>query len=267
MTGNESAKKKARTDEKYQLYYWPGIPGRGEPIRLAFEEAGVEYEDVAYTRGVSAVTELLGGGKHFAPPILRHGDIEISQLPNIMLYLGPKLKLVPESEAGRLRVNQLFLTAMDCQNEAHDTHHPISVGAYYEDQKDAALERAKDFRENRVPKFFKYFESVLESNKESEGEWLVGDSLTYADLGLTFLVEGLLFAFPRGVANLYSKFPKVFSVHQRVKVRARIKAYYESDRRQTFSNGIYRHYPELDAPGQEFDDTKPAEGGKAQPAD
>ncbi|THG96551.1 hypothetical protein EW145_g7759 [Phellinidium pouzarii] len=266
MTGNESASKKARTDEKFQLFYWPGIPGRGEPIRLAFEEAGVDYEDVAYTKGVSAVTGLLGTGAHFAPPILRNGDLEISQLPNIMFYLGPKLKLVPDDDA-RFKVNQLFLTAMDCQNEAHDTHHPISTGLYYEDQKDAALERAKDFRENRIPKFFKHFEAVLAANKESKHEWLVGDKLTYADLGLTYLVEGLLFAFPRAVGELYSKFPKVFALHQRVKVRPRIKAYYESDRRKEFSNCVYRHYPELDAPEKDIDEVVPGKGGKKQPAD
>ena len=42
-----AANKKARTNPPYELLYWPGIPGRGEFIRLAFEAAGVSYKDTA----------------------------------------------------------------------------------------------------------------------------------------------------------------------------------------------------------------------------
>ncbi|KAL5490717.1 hypothetical protein ACEPAI_5551 [Sanghuangporus weigelae] len=266
MSG-ESAKKKPRTDEKYQLFYWPGIPGRGEPIRLALEEAGAPYDDVAYTKGVGAVTSLLKSGAHFAPPILRHGDLEISQLPNIMLYLGPKLKLVPETEESKYKINQYFLTIMDCQNEAHDVHHPISVALYYEDQKEPAKERAKDFREERIPKFFKHFESVLNANEESNGEWLYGSELSYADLALFHLVDGLLYAFPRAVAQLLKDYPKLFDIHRRVKIRPRIASYLESERRPKFSNGLYRHYDELDAPKKDLDEVVPGKGGKQQQAD
>ncbi|PAV23457.1 glutathione S-transferase [Pyrrhoderma noxium] len=240
--------KKPRLEENYKLYYWPAIPGRGEIIRLAFEEAGADYDDIAASEGVSEITSILSTGAHFAPPILRHGELEISQLPNIMLYLGPRLKLVPDDEGARFKVNQLFLTIMDCQDETHDTHHPISVGLYYEDQKEAALERAKDFRENRVPKFFKHFESVLSSNKESGGEWLIGDSITYADLALFHLVDGLLFAFPQVIGAISDNYPKIFDLYHRVKVRPRIEAYLKSTRRSPFSLGLYRYYKELDAP-------------------
>ena len=33
----------------YELFYWPGLQGRGEFVRLAFEAAGVAYTDVART--------------------------------------------------------------------------------------------------------------------------------------------------------------------------------------------------------------------------
>ncbi|EJD08372.1 glutathione S-transferase P subunit [Fomitiporia mediterranea MF3/22] len=254
----ESAKEKARTDEKYQLYYGPSIPGRGEPIRLAFEEAGASYEeDMAYTQS-GTLTNLLKDETHFAPPILRHDDLEISQLPNIMLYLGQKFKLVPESDEAKFRVNQYFLTIMDLQNEAHDVHHPISVVRYYEDQKDAAKERAKEFREARIPKLFKHFETVLSKNKESKGEWLYGTDLTYADLALYHLVKGLLFAFPRAVGDILNDYPKIFDLHCRVKARPRIAAYLESERCPKFSNGLYRHYEELDSSEKDV----PGKGGK-----
>ena len=31
----------------YELHYWPRIQGRGEFVRLALEQAGAEYVDVA----------------------------------------------------------------------------------------------------------------------------------------------------------------------------------------------------------------------------
>jgi glutathione S-transferase len=40
-----ASNKKARTQPAYELLYWPGMPGRGEFIRLAFEAAGVSYKD------------------------------------------------------------------------------------------------------------------------------------------------------------------------------------------------------------------------------
>ncbi|TDL20171.1 putative glutathione S-transferase family protein [Rickenella mellea] len=241
----EHRDKKIRVEDKYKLLYWPGLPGRGEPVRLAFEEAGADYEDVANCEkdGIKVLLKAKEACNAFAPPMLQHGDLMLSQTPNIMLYLGPRLKLVPETEEGRLLVNQYFLTASDCQNEAHDTHHPISVMDYYEDQKDAALAKAKSFRATRIPKFFKHFESVLSKGK---GEWLVGDDVTYADLMLFHLVDGLKYAFPRRMKKLEPEFPKVFGVHERVAQRPRIAAYLKSDRRQKYGDGIYRYYEELD---------------------
>jgi len=60
---------------RYELYYWAGIQGRGEFVRLALEEAGAEYVDVARQAGGGAARmRLLGpeGPRHlpFAPPFL-----------------------------------------------------------------------------------------------------------------------------------------------------------------------------------------------------
>src|ERR687895_15573 len=44
----------------YELYYWPGIPGRGEFVRLALEDAGAEYVDVARRpKGMRAMDHVL----------------------------------------------------------------------------------------------------------------------------------------------------------------------------------------------------------------
>ena len=240
------------------------MPGRGEPVRLCFEETGTPYTDVcnADKAGMSELQSLIsdkntGDASNpppLAPPILRHGDLTISQLPNIVFYLAPKLGLAgsADDENGIYRINALALTALDgLSNEPHDTHHPIATGAYYEEQKEEAKKKSKDYIENRLPKFLGYFERVLQGEASKGGEWLYGGQLTYADLVFWHGLDGVSFAFPKAVEKLRKggKYEKVFELYERVKGRERIKAYLESDRRMKYSQGIYRHYPELDAEG------------------
>jgi len=179
---------------RYELYYWPSIQGRGEFVRLALEEAGADYVDVARRPGkgggVPAMVKLLDGTHQppFAPPFLKAGDRIIGQTANILLYLGPRHGLAPRGEGARLWTNQLQLTISDFVTEVHDTHHPIAAGLYYEDQRPAAKRRAADFLKSRAPKFLLYLERVLE---HSGGPYLLGRNLTYADLSLFQVVDGM----------------------------------------------------------------------------
>src|SRR4051812_19569908 len=235
---------------KYELYYWDGIQGRGEYVRLALEEAGADYVDVARGKGGEAkLMKLMQGGAtpSFAPPYLKAGKLLIGQTANILLYLGEKHALAPKTEAGRLWTHQLQLTISDLVVEIHDTHHPVASGLYYEDQKPEAKRRADDFLQNRAPKFFGYFERVLKANQPGKGKHLVGARITTADLSLFQVVAGLRYAFPKGMAKLARKYPGVMGVHDAVAARPRILAYLESPRRIPFNQmGIFRHYPELD---------------------
>jgi glutathione S-transferase len=236
----------------YELHYWPGIQGRGEFVRLALEEAGAKYRDVARQPrsdggGEGALMKRMRGlGPHppFAPPFLIDGQQVIAQTANILLHLGPKLGLAPRAEAGRVWVNQLQLTIADLVAEAHDSHHPVGIGLYYDDQKPEAKRRAEEFRTARIPKFLGWFETVLDA---SAGPWLNGRSLTYADLSLFQAVEGLRYAFPRLMKARQADWPKVIALHDAVAARPNIEAYLTSDRRIPFNeDGIFRHYPELD---------------------
>jgi glutathione S-transferase len=240
----------------YQLHYWPTIQGRGEFVRLAFETAGAEYVDVARQPpaqggGEAALGRSLKDPKNprasFAPPFLVDGEIVVGQTAAILLYLGPRLGLAGVGEADALWTHQLQLTVADAVAEAHDTHHPISADAYYEDQRDAAVQRAKAFREERIPKFLGWFEQVLQRNPAGDLH-LVGDALTYADLSLFQLVAGLRYAFPKGTARALGETPSVARLHGNVSRRKRVHAYLQSPRRIAFNEeGIFRHYPELDA--------------------
>ncbi len=229
----------------YELYYWPSIQGRGEFVRLALEEAGADYVDV-WRKGGSfrdADTEHAS----FAPPYLRDGKKVIGQTANILLYLGDRHGLAPKNETGRLWAHQIQLTIADLVVEAHDTHHPLGGDFYYEDQKPESLRRAKMFRESRIPKFLEWFETILERNPKGDAH-LVGARLTAADLSLFQAVEGLSYAFPKTMKRALAEVPRVVALHDRVAVRPRIKAYVASERRIPFNeDGIFRHYPELDA--------------------
>jgi glutathione S-transferase len=235
----------------YELYYWDGLQGRGEFIRLALEEAGAEYTDIARTTGgTKAMMKILDGKKEshipFAPPFLKDGDVIIPHVANILLYLGPKLGLAPEGEAPRHIANGLQLTITDIVAEVHDTHHPIATGLYYEDQKTEAKARATDFLQNRAPKFLGYFERVLQQNPHGSTH-AIGKSLTYVDLSLFQLVEGLRYAFPRAMRGYAKNYPALTKLHDTVQRRPNIASYLKSDRRLAFNeSGIFRHYPELD---------------------
>ena len=235
----------------YQLYYWPGIQGRGEFVRLALEEAGAEYVDVARGRGgVGAMQRLMdgAGAAHppFAPPFLKDGEVLIAQTANILLYLGRRHGLAPRDEAGRLWAHQLQLTIADIVDEAHDTHHPIASALYYEDQREEARRRAADFIANRVPKYLGYFEGVIERNPRGDG-YLIGRRVSYCDLSLFQLVAGLRYAFPRAMARLERGFPHIAALHDQIAARPNIADYLKSKRRIPFNEqGIFRHYPELD---------------------
>ena len=233
----------------YELYYWPEIQGRGEFVRLALEESGAGYIDVARGKGgTEKMMRLMQGNAlkslPFAPPFLKAGKLWIGQTANILFYLGARHGLAPKAEGGRLWVHQLQLTIADFLVETHDTHHPVGVNFYYEDQKPEAHRRGEDFRASRAPKFLGYFERVL---KKSGGPFLTGRRVTYADLSLFQVVDGLRYAFPKSAVRLEKKHPRVVEVHDRVAVRPRVRAYLESDRRIPFNKlGIFRYYPELD---------------------
>ena len=248
-------RRRATDHEKYELHYWPTIQGRGEFVRLALEYAGLSYIDVARGRidaggGEEALVDSLQEiDKHhppFAPPYLKTVDRVIGQTANILLFLGNRHAIAPIDEAGWIWAHQLQLTIADFVTEAHDTHHPLGVTLYYEDQKDEAKRRTKQFHEHRVPKYFKYFEHVLEANPYG-ADWLVGDETSYVDLSMFQVIEGMRYAFPRFMKRIEPKYPRLSALRDRVARLDRIAAYLSSPRRIAFNeDGIFRRYEELD---------------------
>jgi glutathione S-transferase len=239
------------TQTPYDLYYWPTIQGRGEFIRLALEEGGAAYVDVARSpHGMNAMMRRLrseGPDIHpFAPPFLVSGSLVIAQTVNILHYLAPRHGLVPDGEASQIAAHQLMLTIADLVNEVHDTHHPIATGLVYEDQKPEAARRAHGFLTERLPRFLGYFERILE-HAPNGYQHFVGGAFSYVDLAMFQMIEGLEYAFPKAMKQLAPTIPRLLAARTQVAARPRIATYLASSRRLPFSEqGIFRHYPELD---------------------
>jgi glutathione S-transferase len=241
----------------YELHYWPTIQGRGEFVRLALEAAGAPYIDVARTPGdaelgsnalLKTMDDRHNTQPPFAPPFLKDGDVVIGQTAAILHYLAPALKLAPRNERLRTWTQQIQLTIADLVDEVHHTHHPIASGLFYDDQKPEALRRAQDFCHTRLPKYLLWFERIVARNPAGPRH-LVGGKLSYADLSLFQVVEGLRYAFPRAAAPVLARTPGVVQLHSRVAKMPKVAAYLRSPRRLAFNEqGIFRHYPELDLP-------------------
>jgi glutathione S-transferase len=268
MASTEPSSKKARTQPPYELLYWPQIPGRGEFIRLVLEATHTPYTDVSNSSDdpMSVVNSLIDpkatssdpsgiNPPAFAPPALRipgegpNGQpLIIYQTPSILSYLGEQLGFAGSNEAEKYWVLSHALTALDLNNETHDTHHPIASAQYYEDQKEEALKKAENFRAVRMPKFFGFFERVLKGNEEKgQGKYLVGAKLSFADTTLWHILNGLKFAFPKEMEAREKDYPLLFGTfYESVKEQPGLKEYLASKRRLPFSMGVFRHYPELD---------------------
>jgi glutathione S-transferase len=240
---------------KYYLYYWPGIQGRGEFIRLALEEGGATYTEMAAAPataggGVAAILKMLAARAvarpPFAVPVLRAGRQLIAQTPNILFYLGGRLRLAPQDERGRLWIQQLTLTILDLTLETFHTHHPLGDGYAYEEQKAAARRRSRDFLAVRLPRFLGYFERVLDLNR-AHGPWMAGARLSYADLSMAQVLAGLDYALPRATRHALRRRPRLRRLRDAVFERPRIARYVASGRRLPFNNeDLFRRYPELD---------------------
>ena len=233
---------------RYELYYWTGIQGRGEFVRLALEDARANYRDVAREQGDQAIMPFLrgehAGALPFAPPFLRAGRQVIAQTANILAFLAPRHGLVPASVAYQIYAMQLQQTISDVVAEAHDTHHPISVEQYYEEQRAEARKRAAAFCEQRIPKYLGYFEQVL---ARGDGRHAIGRRHSYVDLSLFQLMAGLEYAFPNAMKKQRRRTTRLRALVERVAERPNIAAYLASPRRIPFNeDGIFRHYPELD---------------------
>ncbi|HEX4694414.1 glutathione S-transferase [Sphingomonas sp.] len=232
----------------YKLWYWPSIQGRGEFVRLAMEGAGIAYVDCAREQGAEALIKDMKA-RHpfepFAPPYLDTGEMTIAQVAHILTWLADAHGLAPQDQPTLFWTIQLQLTVSDFVAEVHNVHHPVALDEYYKDQKPEAARNAEGFRDKRMPKFLGYFDRAAGA---LDGDFVAGAQWSPIDTSLFQLVEGLRYAFPKRMAAIERDYPHLTALHDRVAEIPGVAAYLQSDRRIPFNeDGIFRHYPELDA--------------------
>ncbi|MXO84844.1 glutathione S-transferase [Altererythrobacter aurantiacus] len=235
----------------YDLWYWPSIQGRGEFVRLFMAAAGIEWRDCAREKDAEALLDDMDERKEkgfapYAPPYLVDGDFAIAQVAHIVTWLSEKHDIGAADEADKLHLIQLQLDITDIVEEVHSVHHPVASSLYYDDQKDAAEQAAEKFREERIPKYFDHFEQAL--GVKDGGPFSLGSTWSHFDTSLFQLVEGLEYAFPRRMAAIKDDYPMIFACRDAVALIDGLAAYVASEDRIPFNeDGIFRHYPELDA--------------------
>jgi glutathione S-transferase len=256
-----------KAHEPWTLLYWPGIPGRGEFVRLVLEHNKIPYKEPARfpeANPAAVMTHMQGKDAGLfpgaSPPFLLSGPdngkaVSVSQSMNIVCFLSEVYGLGPQDAAGKFAANAVLYTVADVVAETHDTHHPLSTQLYYEDQKEAAAKKAENFRTARIPKYLGYFERVLAFNADNSTEEhsapavCFGKTVGPADLAIWHTLEGLAYAFPKAFAKhcTVEKFPLVTRLRSCVGREPAIVDYLASDRHQDFNaNGIFRAYGELD---------------------
>jgi glutathione S-transferase len=228
----------------YDLWYWTGIQGRGEFVRVPLEAAGIPYRDRAREDGDKALAkDMKARAPHapFAPPYLIVDGVAVAQVANILQLLGERHPLAPADPVERRWLHQVQLTLTDFVAEVHQVHHPVGIGLYYEDQKAEAARFAEEFRQDRMPKFLGWLEGAV------RGEWLMGEAWSYGDTSIFLIVDGLRYMFPRRMETLAPTIPALIRIHDAVVALPGVAAYLASDRRlPPNTDGIFRHYPELD---------------------
>ncbi len=229
------------------LWYWPSIQGRGEFVRLVLEAGEIPYRDRAREDGAEAMMRDMasrGPRAPFAPPYLVAGDVMVAQVADIILFLQDRHGIGAHDAPTRYWLHQLQLTVADLVAEVHAVHHPVDAMAYYDEQRAEAARAAAVFRAERIPKFLDHFDHAAGA---ADGEWIAGTQWSGVDMGLFQVIEGLRYMFPRRMAALAGRWPRLERLRDAVTALPAVAAYLASDRRVAFNtDGIFRHYPELD---------------------
>jgi len=196
----------------YKLTYFD-IKGRGEPIRMIFALAKVKFTDVRIQfADWPALKPTLKWGQM---PILKVGDKELSQSGTILRFLARKFKLAGADEWEATRCEELYDAITDFNNE-------VIKYEYLTPDPEKKAELKTVIVKTLIPKFFGKINTM---QHENGGTWLVGKTVTWADIYLLSAMEAATDAF--GDAKLLDGYPHVRKVKEAVLAIPEIKAYIE----------------------------------------
>lgn len=228
-------------DDKWQLLYWPSHvngeimagAGRGEYLRVIFEEAGVEYEDVSAGLQEYFWDRLdLQPYPVLAPPVIRKGHFVLSQTSVCAKHLAIDFGLYPSDPADASHADQIVASVHEFVAEGRMAFHPVQNTMSYNDQKEEAKPYIEAFQRDRMPRYMVFFERLLSANA-ARGEFFVGSSLTHVDLQVMVMLQVTRHQFSE--AWLTTDAPLLKAFLARMEVRPSMQRYLTSDRRRPFA--------------------------------
>ncbi|XP_013395749.1 glutathione S-transferase [Lingula anatina] len=231
------------SSSEWVLYYWP-LAGRGEFVRLVFEEAGVPYKEINDVELLSKNFKKIDlppsedfSFPCFAPPVIKKGDFVLSQTPVICEYLGKKFGLYPDGgEEEEYHARQFNLTIHDFIADGRLAFHGRNHTESYYTQKEETQTYIDFFVKNRLPKWLRNLEHLLNANYGKHGGkgYAIGTKMTYVDLALLHVLRATESQFPAPWEELKGSFPLCREFKERMSQRPNLAAYFKSDRCRPF---------------------------------
>ncbi len=162
---------------KFKLTYFDFNGGRGEPIRIAFHAAGVDFEDHRISFEEFAKTR--GDMRFTCSPELEVDGVTVTQSNSMLRYVGKMAGLYPEDDLQALYCDE----AMDAVEDL--LHQIVQSFGLEGDELKAAREKLVD---GWITVFVKGLAEILE---RGGGEYFADNRLTVADLKVYMQIRSL----------------------------------------------------------------------------
>ena len=207
----------------YKLYYWD-LPFRGNFIQLFLEEVGAKYERHDAT-DIYPDRSLKIKNPGMAPPYLYEckSKTYFAQMPAILMHLGREYDYLPK----RAETHTLALkTILDSNDVLMEITNFNGMAMWEKSSWD-------EFRYTRLPDWMQIFEitGLAHGLKASEG-FLLGSTLSVADIATSALFGTLVHSFPELEGDLQEHAPHVASLCQRVEARPNIRRFLAKQRQE-----------------------------------
>jgi glutathione S-transferase len=205
----------------YALHYWD-VPFRGVFPQLFLEEVKANYEWHDASE-IYPEKSLKIHNPGMAPPYLYDAKNKkyLAQMPAILMHLAREYDYLPK----RTETLDLSLkTILDCNDVL------MEFTNYYGQQMWSKKEW-HDFRTHRLPMWMKIFEQTgLEHGLKEDHGYLLGSSISVADIATTALFGTMIHSFPDLKEDLVKHAPAISGLCERIESRPSIRIFLEKQR-------------------------------------
>ncbi|MBS0290339.1 MAG: glutathione S-transferase family protein [Proteobacteria bacterium] len=208
---------------KYKLYYWD-VPFRGNFIQLFLEEVNAKYKryDVSEIYPNNRINISYPA---MAPPYLYDCKSKkyFAQMPAILMHLGKIYNYIPK-RSGMLTL--ALKTILDCNDILMEITNNHGTKMW-------SKKNWKEFRCNRLSRWMMIFEKTgLENGLKKDKGFLLGSTISVADIATTALFGTLVYCFPELKNDLHKNAPSIKRLCQRIENRLAIRAFLQGQREE-----------------------------------